>query len=535
MDTLSLYNQAVAAHRAGRLADAERAYLQILAAEPGNAQARYPLGILRAQQGRSEEALELIGGALMAHPNSPEMLLNYGNVLMGVGRFSEALAIFDRALDFQPGNVGLLANRATVLMRLRRFEEAAAGFGRALMLAPGQADLLAGQGRALMELHRDAEALAAFDGVAALRPQDAGAHNARGNLLLNLGRHDAALAAFDRALALQPDFFIAHNNRGNVLKLLRRYDEAAAAFARALHLRPDFAPALYNRGKALCEDHRIAEGFADFLKSARMTNGVPAWGAENAGALPHKARHDAEQFAYFRETGSKAVIETLHIEGGGRLAGAAVNPANVAIATGQWRTRRPQVVVIDNLLTPEALAGLRRFCWGSTVWRTGYKDGFLGAFPEHGFAVPLLAQIAEEFRTVFSGICGGHALKYIWAFKYDSALDGIAIHADKAAVNVNFWITPDEANLDPEHGGLVVWDKAAPLDWDFEKYNGDIAATRDFLKRSGAHAQTVPYRANRAVIFDSDLFHETDSIRFREGYRNRRINVTLLYGERDPG
>jgi hypothetical protein len=42
----------------------------------------------------------------------------------------------------------------------------------------------------------------------------------------------------------------------------------------------------------------------------------------------------------------------------------------------------------------------------------------------------------------------------------------------------------------------------------------------------------VPYRANRAVIFDSDLFHATDRPLFREGYLNRRVNVTLLYGGR---
>ena len=37
------------------------------------------------------------------------------------------------------------------------------------------------------------------------------------------------------------------------------------------------------------------------------------------------------------------------------------------------------------------------------------------------------------------------------------------MHADAAAVNVNFWLTPDDANLDPDGGGLVVWDKEAPL------------------------------------------------------------------------
>jgi hypothetical protein len=45
----------------------------------------------------------------------------------------------------------------------------------------------------------------------------------------------------------------------------------------------------------------------------------------------------------------------------------------------------------------------------------------------------------------------------------------------------------------------------------------------------------VPYRANRAVIFNSDLFHETDQIHFHEGYENRRVNITFLYGWRAAG
>jgi hypothetical protein len=40
----------------------------------------------------------------------------------------------------------------------------------------------------------------------------------------------------------------------------------------------------------------------------------------------------------------------------------------------------------------------------------------------------------------------------------------------------------------------------------------------------------VPHRANRAVIFKSALFHKTDDCRFRAGYLDRRINVSLLFG-----
>ena len=42
----------------------------------------------------------------------------------------------------------------------------------------------------------------------------------------------------------------------------------------------------------------------------------------------------------------------------------------------------------------------------------------------------------------------------------------------------------------------------------------------------------VPAKKAGAVVFDSDLFHETDTIHFKPGYENRRINITLLFGRR---
>ena len=36
---------------------------------------------------------------------------------------------------------------------------------------------------------------------------------------------------------------------------------------------------------------------------------------------------------------------------------------------------------------------------------------------------------------------------------------GIDIHADPSKITINMWLTPDESNLDPETGGLVVYKK----------------------------------------------------------------------------
>ena len=97
-------------------------------------------------------------------------------------------------------------------------------------------------------------------------------------------------------------------------------------------------------------------------------------------------------------------------------------------------------------------------------------------------------------------------------------------------MNVNLYIAPDDANLDASSGGMKIWDVGAPDEPSMRRYNGDEDAARDFLARSGATATIVPHRANRAVIFKSALFHKTDDCRFKEGYLNKRINVSLLFG-----
>ena len=42
----------------------------------------------------------------------------------------------------------------------------------------------------------------------------------------------------------------------------------------------------------------------------------------------------------------------------------------------------------------------------------------------------------------------------------------------------------------------------------------------------------VPYKFNRAVLFNSAYFHETDKINFKDEYEARRINITYLFGTR---
>lgn len=368
------------------------------------------------------------------------------------------------------------------------------------------------------------------------RPSHPKANLFLGLILNEQGKLAEAEAAFRRVVAVAPELVDGHTWLGTALYNQDKLQDAEAAFRRALTLEPNMTDALAGLGGVLFDQGRFADSVPYFRRGVAVTYDRPNNGPASGPAAPHKVQHDREQHEYLNGVSARtaAAPARFNLEEGARVAGRAVNPdSSGGEFAKQWQNSSPQLVVIDNLLTEEAMDMLRQFCWRSTIWHRVFGNGYLGAMPEDGFACPLLVQIADELRSTYSAIVGDNQLTRCWAFKYDSRLKGINIHADFAAVNVNFWITPDEANLDAESGGLVVWDKPAPLDWSFDEYNNDGIMIRQFLEQSGAKSVTVPHRANRAVIFDSDLFHETDRIKFKEGYLNRRINITMLYGHRD--
>lgn len=81
-------------------------------------------------------------------------------------------------------------------------------------------------------------------------------------------------------------------------------------------------------------------------------------------------------------------------------------------------------------------------------------------------------------------------------------------------------------------GGLVVYTAKPKPEWDFQNYNTDTNfVRRELLQPSNFANITVKHKTNRCVLFDSSLFHQTDKYRFKQGYENGRINLTLLFGE----
>lgn len=534
------FEEAVALHKSGRLSEAQTRYEAILDTHPHHADTLHLLGLLSYQTGRLDRAQSLISSAIEQEGNRAPYHFNLG----------------------------------LVLYRQSRLEEAAAAFRQALRLQPRYAEASSSLGLVLKDLGRLDEAVAALREAVAVKPSYADAFNNLGTTHKEQGLLRDAVESYRRALALNPNHPEAHCNLGLVLKDLDRLSEAEEAFQRALAVKPGYAKAHHGLGLVYLWQQQFGQALDAFRRAADAQH--------DHGRLPRlstvyrsRVKHDADQIRYLLErkllsadqAGYQQALQALHtrlVAGGEasnrtnlaegeleaiapsfsrilyygeapQLPGPALNPElDVEGIEGRYHARKPEILYVDQLLTEDALERLRAFCLESTIWKKDYEDGYIGAFLGEGFATPLLIQVAEELRTRFPGIFKQHRLMQAWAFKYDSTLTGLRIHADAAAVNVNFWITPDEANEDPDHGGLVVWDKEAPADWDFSVYNNtrNEPLIREFLDRSRAQAVAVPYRQNRAVIFNSNLFHQTDRLRFKDAYENRRVNITLLYGHR---
>jgi protein O-GlcNAc transferase len=275
--------EGLAAHRAGRLLEAETIYSGVLRSNPGHFDALHMLGVVCLQTGRTERGVDLIRNAIAlnasaeAHnhlgnglralqlfdealssydaaiglrPAYADAYYNRGVVLRQLQRSEQALASFDRAIALRPDDVKALASRADVLHACHRFMEALADTDRLITLMPGPENHIR-RANILIGLQRFEEALASYDHAIVLEPEAASAHCNRGVALFNLGRFAAALASYDRSIELKPLQAEAFNNRGNALVELARNEEAIASYDRAIAIRPDYFDALLNRGNLL--------------------------------------------------------------------------------------------------------------------------------------------------------------------------------------------------------------------------------------------------------------------------------------------
>jgi len=530
--------------------DRERAVHELRrlhATAPRNISIRYLLGAMELESGDPSAALPHLESVVEAQPGHGQAAALLGSAYRRLGNDAGAIELWRRFLVENPDDLRARLNLIEAL--LHRGERDAAR-----------------------------QAIAALPGAV---NDTADAQLTLGLMLHAANEIEAGITYYRRCLELRPGDHLARRNLAAALQQLGRLDEAERLLRDLLEETPDDAELLRNMGTLHKDRDNLSTALefyyrAMLVRRRRLTPDEIAAVAEDAEAREttmHSLRLELEQLEHLAAqgvevpdlnrlvNGYRQVIDALrdlapegrrfalprehfavigeamhrlvHLEPVTAIEGGALNPdLDFGALQADYFNSGPGIVVADALLRLEALQALRRYLHRSTVWfGYGKARGYCGSYMEDGFGCELLQQIARELRERMPELLGPHHLNQMWAYIYDQRMQGITAHADPAAVNLNFWITPDEANLDPDSGGLIVSRREAPREWDFDQYNNRPEVLQPFVETEDRVA--VAHRCNRMVMFNSNLVHQTDDFSFKPGFTNRRINITMLFGWRE--
>jgi len=256
--------QALGLHRAGRLAEAEAIYRQILAMDARHPDSLHLLGMIEHQRGRHAAAAELIRAAIAVNPAEAAYHSNLGTILQAQGNLDEAAECFERALALKPGWAEVHSNLGNILQAQGKLDAAAVRQERALSLKPDCTEAWSNLGNIRQAQGKLDDAVAYYERALALKPDFADAHNNLGNALATLDQIDSAVAHYERALVLKPEWAYAHNNLGNALTIQNKIEDATEHYQRALVLKPDYANAHNNLGNIFKEQGKFDDAMAHY-------------------------------------------------------------------------------------------------------------------------------------------------------------------------------------------------------------------------------------------------------------------------------
>lgn len=268
--TSELFSRGVAHHQAGRLAEAERLYREILDLCPTHAESHSNLALAAMGRGHYAEAIAFCVRAISLRPDYLEAYINLVGSLEASHQFEEAALVYDELIPLAPCRDDLLNNLGVNLQRLGKIPEALEAYMKAVEIGPSNADAYFNMARALVDLRRADEAIAAYRRVIILQPDHAAACSNLGTLLCSAGEFSEASTVGRYAAAHAPNDAAVWCNLGVILQRQGNVEEAIVAYERAIALNPRYAGAYANLGVAYQEKFQFDDAILAFQRAATL-------------------------------------------------------------------------------------------------------------------------------------------------------------------------------------------------------------------------------------------------------------------------
>ena len=295
-----IFQEALAAHRHGRLAEARELYTQVLAVRPEDFQALHLLGLIELQADNPTLALQLFQKALSINPRCAEAHNDMGSALLMTGRCEAAITSYEMAIELKADYAEPLYNRGNALLDLLRYRPAIESYDAAIAMRPDYAPAYANRGLARSCLKHYEAAVADYDQALAIQPNNAETHCFRGNALRDLGRHQAAIVDYDKAVEYNPRFAEAYNGRGSAFAKLRNFQAALSSYGQAIDINNDFCHAYSNRGNVFKELREWQAALENYDKAVVLNPGFAEAHSNRADVSRRLMQFDAAMAGYDR-------------------------------------------------------------------------------------------------------------------------------------------------------------------------------------------------------------------------------------------
>ena len=189
--------------QSGRIEEALKQYLEILAENPLNLRAHNNLGVLFDELGQHDTAVEHLESALQVDKDNVEVLTNLGGALTKLGRFGLAGKPIRKALRLAPDDPGARLAQAILSFRRGLYSQAEAELRWICDRDSEAGDAFYYRAEALNRTGRFSEATTLMCRAAELLPDDARPYYTLGHLYDRQNRPFEAAEMYRRARDLQ--------------------------------------------------------------------------------------------------------------------------------------------------------------------------------------------------------------------------------------------------------------------------------------------------------------------------------------------
>lgn len=260
------FQNARVAYKAGKHNEAGLLLHQALVFNSKDAASLHLLGIIEAQQGRFELALQYLDSAVLFAPKELSYAIDRANVLASLGRPADAINEYDRALTISPRIPEALSNRGHALRLLGRNAEAVKSYRDAIAVRPSFAEAHRALGQTYWVLEQLDDAIESFSRALKLIPTDISSLLQRGLCRYNIRRYEDAVGDFKEIIKLVPEHAEAHGRLSMTLNALEQFKLALVSANRACVLDPKQPEWLAQKGQAMIGLDRPAEALREFEK-----------------------------------------------------------------------------------------------------------------------------------------------------------------------------------------------------------------------------------------------------------------------------